>query len=66
MSKDYAELEHVRVLATTQQAVLVEIDNDEERWIPISLIEDNGEDLTEGYCGSLWVEEWKLEELGYL
>jgi len=56
----------VVVQVTTDKAVLVHLFDfdDEEIWIPFSVIEDNGEDTVKGYEGSIYVQEWFAKKNG--
>lgn len=51
------------VIAETDAAILVEID-DEEHWIPKSQIHDNSEVYASGTEGQLIVSEWLAEKKG--
>lgn len=61
----YSPLEVV-IKAVTEKAALCELPEyeDEEEWIPFSQIEDNGEDLEEGFEGEIYVANWLLREKG--
>lgn len=66
MSRNY-EVFHVEITKATDKAVLCEFeDGDEAIWIPRSQIEDNGEDLEEGYEGDIYITEWIAGEKGLL
>lgn len=66
MSRNYEGFE-VRVVKVTDRAVLCEFeDSDEGIWVPFSQIEDNGEDLVEGYEGEIYITEWIAEQKGLL
>ena len=60
---EYTEID-CRVIRTTDKAVLVEVDDGEEVWIPLSQVEDNGEDLKDGDKGVLFISEWWAEREG--
>lgn len=63
----YEDPFEVRVLKVTDKAVLLQfIDDDQESWIPFSQIEDNGEDLEEGYEGEVYLTEWIAKTKGLL
>lgn len=59
----YIEVEVDECLRTTDRAALLVIEGD-EHWIPFSQIEDNGERLTEGYSGRLYLTEWICDQKG--
>lgn len=62
----YSPLE-VIVKKLTEKAALCELpeyDDDTEEWIPLSQIEDNGEDIEEGFEGKIYVSNWLLNEKG--
>ena len=59
----YTEID-CRVITTTAKAALVEFDDGKEIWIPLSQIEDNGENLDKDFDGTLYVEEWFAEKEG--
>jgi hypothetical protein len=57
----------VIVLETTDNAALMDfVDYDEQLWIPFSQIEDNGEDLDEGFEGEVYISEWLAKQKGLL
>lgn len=59
---EYVELE-VEVLHKTQDACLILWDDGhQEQWIPFSNIENNGEDLSAGYSGNIYVAQWFAEQ----
>jgi len=53
----------VTVKATTDRAVLLEYEDDEQ-WIPLSLVQD-GERLQRGDETEVEIATWKAEELGW-
>lgn len=57
----YVEIEIDECLKTTDKAALLLIDGD-ECWVPFSQIEDNGDDLCEGYSGTLYLTRWICEQ----
>ena len=66
MQKDmeYEEFQ-VKVIHQTRGAVLVKIDGEtEERWIPWSQVEDNGEEFETGYSGPMYLSKWICEKSG--
>lgn len=57
----------VKVLRRTERAVLVEMEDGDERWIPFSVIHDNSEIYEgdeSGGEGELVVKEWFAEKEG--
>jgi hypothetical protein len=57
----------VIVLKTTDNAALMEfVEFEEQEWIPFSKIEDNGEDLDEGFEGEVYISEWLAKQKGLL
>lgn len=62
MSDEHIEIE-VHLIRQTDLAGLFD---GEEFWLPWSQIEDNGEDLRNGYTGSIFVAEWLLIQKGLL
>jgi hypothetical protein len=57
----------VIVLKTTDNAALMEfVEFEEQEWIPFSQIEDNGEDLEEGFEGEVYISEWIAKQKGLL
>ena len=63
MGQKYVEVEVFECLRTSDLAALLVID-DEEHWVPFSQIEDNDEDLCEGYSGPLYLTEWICHQKG--
>lgn len=63
MMTRYVEVEVEDCLRETDKAVLLRIE-DEEHWVPFSQIEDNNENLREGYSGRLYLTRWICEEKG--
>lgn len=58
MREEYVELPPVLVKKLTEKAALIEIDDETEAWIPLSVIED-GDSLLEGdEYPSLNVQKW--------
>lgn len=51
-------------IAETEKALLVEID-DEEYWIPQSVIDDDSEVWKKGDAGSLVIAEWFARKAGW-
>lgn len=62
---NYIEIKNVRLLRQTEKAGLFEID-EAEVWIPWSQIENNDEDLKDGYYGRIYITEWIAEAKGLL
>lgn len=62
--KDHVEIEDCKLLNETDRAVLVEKDGYQE-WIPKSLLESHDLGFSVGETGSVWVEQWKVEEMGW-
>ena len=60
MGDEYTELVEVEIETQTDKAVLIYWD-EEQHWIPWSCIEENGEDFTNGYTGSMFVKTWFYE-----
>lgn len=65
MPKEYhkTEINDVECKKETEMAILVEIE-DEEFWIPKSVISDDSEVHSEGDKGTLVVPEWFAEKEG--
>jgi len=63
----YIEFENVLVIAQTDDAALIQfIDEDDEFWIPWSVIENNDENLKNGYEGKIYILEWWASSKGLL
>jgi len=62
MRERWVELE-ATCLATTEQAILVEVDN-EEFWIPRSQLSEDSEVADKGDEGTLIVTRWVAEQKG--
>lgn len=63
---EYVELE-VEIVTSTDKAVLVRTEDGEEKWIPWSQIEDNGEDFKEkGLIVTMYVSEWFCKNEGLI
>lgn len=64
---EYVEISG-RVLKTTDKACLFEMEEYEPEesviWIPWSAIEDNGEPLTKGWSGRIYIARWLAENEG--
>lgn len=59
----YEEIEVVEVKKVTEKACLIDT-GDEEIWIPLSVIEENGEEIEEGYSGPLYIAKWFCDKEG--
>lgn len=57
----YVEIEG-EVLRTTDNALLFNVDDDVEVWIPLSQIENNGECFEDGSQLTIYVSEWFAEK----
>lgn len=62
---DYVEIDDVNVLVERELSLLCLIEN-EEIWIPKSLISSDSEVHAEGDHGTLIVEEWKAKQEGLI
>ena len=63
------EIPEVKVLRATKQALLVQLEDLTEVWVPKSVVHDDSEVYEDGHEGTLVVQEWfakKTDELrGY-
>lgn len=63
---EYVEIECDEVKAETAMAVLLDLGEEEPKWVPKSLI-DGGQDLHEGDCpGTVSIAEWWAEKEGLI
>jgi hypothetical protein len=58
--KTYREIE-AEVVLKKSKAMMIILDDDSERWVPFSVVEDNGEEFAIGERSRLYVEEWFAE-----
>ena len=62
---DYIEFESVKIIHENVGAAHVKFtEEDDEVWVPWSVIEDNDEDFVIGYEGKMYVAEWWLQSEG--
>jgi len=53
----------IKIITQTEKAALVEfIEEEEEFWVPWSVIEDNDEDFKNEYEGAMCICEWWVEK----
>lgn len=58
----------VRLLNSTDKAVLVELESGDELWVPNSVIHDDSEiyvGVQQGEVGELYVHDWWARTKGY-
>lgn len=61
---EYEEFQ-VAIRHQTPKAVLIKVDGEiEERWVPWSQVEDNGEPFKTGYIGPMYLSKWFCEKSG--
>lgn len=61
-----AEVENVRVIRETADALLVEIDGERQTWVPLSQVDDDSEVFTDGDQGTITLSEWWAEKEGLI
>lgn len=59
-------IEHCTVKRETEKALLVNIDDTEEVWIPKSQIDDDSEVRKAGDSGTLVISDWIAREKGFI
>lgn len=52
------------VMKLTDKAVLFAVNDGEQLWIPLSVVEDGGEDLEEGQDADIAVRSWFAKQEG--
>lgn len=62
--EDHYRIPNCVVLRATEKAVLVDIPDVGEFWIPQSQIDDRSECWKEGDEGELWISQWIAEQKG--
>lgn len=63
----YIEFENVKIIGQRDKFAFVRFnDEEEELWIPWSVIEDNDEDFKNGYEGKIQIAEWWAETEGLI
>jgi hypothetical protein len=62
--EDTAEFDEGFVVRTTEAAVLIEVDGEEEIWVPKSQLREGNDLWEEGDSGSLVVTWWFAEKSG--
>ena len=61
---DAATFEHVTAIAATDKAVLCELDDGGQHWVPQSQIHEDSEVWKRGDTGTLVVTQWWAEKQG--
>ncbi len=62
---NYIEFEEIEIINQTDKAVLVQfVIEEEELWVPWSVIEDNDEGFTNKYTGKIYIAEWWVQTQG--
>jgi len=61
---DFLDIE-VTVLAVTGKALLLENEEGEEEWFPLSQLEDGGEYFTKGETTWISIKAWLLQKKGW-
>lgn len=61
-----AEVENVRVIRETAEALLIEIDGERQTWVPKSQVDDDSEVFTDGDQGTITLAEWFAEKEGLI
>lgn len=61
---DYVEIKGVRLLKQTEKAGHFMLPGKRLCWIPWSQIENNNEDMKDGYEGRIYVTEWFVKKEG--